>query len=187
MDQENVLARDGHDPWFYVAISNAGHVLARDGQGRWFYVGLHVVIFHSGCLLLSTPEPNSVRTAWTSASTSATSAGINCGSLDPTRDGIARQPERIVLRIIDHSRSTASTSSREPRRRAFLRAMASACSYAKRARGPAAEAAASVPPAARNCRCIAAHASGSTIQAGEKPAGPPLPSSAQKGLVTCQS
>ena len=65
---------------------------------------------------------------------------------DPTRDGIARQPERTAVRTAPHSRSTASASTREPRRRAFLSAMASACSFARRPRSAAAEAATATPP-----------------------------------------
>ena len=62
---------------------------------------------------------SSVSTARTSTSTSTRSAGDRCGSRDPTRLGIARQPERTAVRTAPHSRSTASASTREPRRRAF--------------------------------------------------------------------
>ena len=52
--------------------------------------------------------------AQTSASTSAGCPGHRCGSRDPTRDGIARQPERTVRRMSDHARST-SPASKNPR------------------------------------------------------------------------
>ena len=72
--------------------------------------------------------PNSVSTARSSRSKAARSSRLSFAS----RDGTARTRHRTKVRIALHSRSTASVSTREPRRRAFLSAKLSACSFARR-------------------------------------------------------